>query len=763
MGEVGTVELDLVDSVGTKCGKLILSLLPSMASAAPAGGPAPLLDFRADAAKDPQLEPVQLLEDVEYRYEVSLDNQSEAVTCDQAELFAPDTGDGTTGRLRAGSRTGRLLITFRAGASRVGNAAVEVRSRKLNYLNDYRWMLQDIARVMAEVVMERFAATEQQFKVDDARDAATLYQRFVFLQSLISGDQFQAAIHQVLSRPHRQWEESGELKTPGRGVRASSSVARQLARGDRRVAAPPHLPIASLPGALVVDRQEETLDTIPNRFVKFALERWRSVVAMVITVLSTERDSSATIRGLREANALQDELDALLNEPLIREVSSLTVFPGGSQVLQKREGYRELLRAYVEFEIASKLAWNGGEDVYGAGQRDVASLYEYWVFFELAEIVSSVCDAPLNLASLIDVREDGLAIDIRRGRHRILAGDVARSGRRLRIELWFNRTFVFGPKDDQSWTRQMRPDYSLRIHALDEDQLLDRADDIWLHFDAKYRIDRLAQAIDDEPGDEGPSSDEAGPRFADARRDDLLKMHAYRDAIRRSAGAYVLYPGTELRRFREFHEVLPGLGAFSLRPTDAGAAAGSGPLRRFLQDVIDHFASQLTQHQRSRYWRERSFSPETRVNRKGESVDFLEQPPADTRVLIGYVRSRAHLRWIKENRLYNLRADDRKGSVGLGSDELGADLLLTYGRQLDRGTVWKIADEPVLMTREQLLESGYPTPGGELYYCLRVNAIETGPWQDQRFEKRLTDLVERSSAERALGAPFTATWLDLMR
>ena len=50
-------------------------------------------------------------------------------------------------------------------------------------------------------------------------------------------------------------------------------------------------------------------------------------------------------------------------------------------------------------------------------------------------------------------------------------------------------------------------------------------------------------------------------------------MHAYRDAIRRTAGAYVLYPGNDGddKRFEEFdhrgfHEVLPGLGAFAIRP-----------------------------------------------------------------------------------------------------------------------------------------------------------------------------------------------------
>ncbi len=48
-----------------------------------------------------------------------------------------------------------------------------------------------------------------------------------------------------------------------------------------------------------------------------------------------------------------------------------------------------------------------------------------------------------------------------------------------------------------------------------------------------------------------------------------LKMHAYRDAIRRTAGAYVLYPGDDQPKTKKgFHEIIPGLGAFAIRPSD---------------------------------------------------------------------------------------------------------------------------------------------------------------------------------------------------
>ena len=103
-------------------------------------------------------------------------------------------------------------------------------------------------------------------------------------------------------------------------------------------------------------------------------------------------------------------------------------------MLQKREGYREILRAYIQFEVASKLAWSGGEDVYGAGQRDVATLYEYWVFLKLAQVISDLCDAKFDFSSLIEVQKDGLNVSLRRGIAKVLIGTAVRLGRELTIE-----------------------------------------------------------------------------------------------------------------------------------------------------------------------------------------------------------------------------------------------------------------------------------------------------------------------------------------
>ena len=77
---------------------------------------------------------------------------------------------------------------------------------------------------------------------------------------------------------------------------------------------------------------------------------------------------------------------------------------------------------------------------------------------------------------------------------------------------------------------------------------------------------------------------EAGARVT---KDDVSKMHAYRDAIRKSAGAYVLFPGTYEDKFEEFDEILPGVGAFPLRPAAAETEGDQRVLTKFLSSVID--------------------------------------------------------------------------------------------------------------------------------------------------------------------------------
>ena len=314
----------------------------------------------------------------------------------------------------------------------------------------------------------------------------------------------------------------------------------------------------------------------------------------------------------------------------------------------------------------------------------------------------------------------------------------------------FNRQFM---AKRESWTATMRPDCSVLIRPLaltpgsDSESL-----EMWLHFDAKYRVTGAQSASFSE------EADQANLSRGSAKRDDLVKMHAYRDAIHRTAGAYILYPGDDVVNQRQFSELLPGLGAFPLRPGEE-EALGVEAISHFLADVLDHVAEQASQHERDRFWRARIYAPPVHEHPRLSPVSFLDRPPADTDVLLGFVRGDQQGAWVERTGSYNVRADDRTGSLRLGSRELSARFLLLYTSAGDRPRIiglfrsgeWRAVD------RQDLVDSGYPGPRGRLYLVTSLAAVSQPPdW--------LTNIAVDAlrPAGVAYGAPFAVTWMDLL-
>jgi predicted component of viral defense system (DUF524 family) len=749
-------------------GALCVKLLPTRDEHGP--GPEPLIDLQKAPHEAAPMEPVQLLESEEYLYEINVNLSGEKfIKTDKPEILNPDTTKGDRGRLRTGNHTGCLPVRIFVGDLALGQVSFEVRSRKLDYLSHYRWMLENITGSFSEVVMERFAPTEQRFTIDQTQDPKTLYQRFAFLKSLVNGDAFDASMSQILARPHRIWVEEEEFRKPGQNIRPTSAVARQLAKPGPRIAwQESRLPlgISSLPVQLSVTRREETLDTPENRFIKFALSLWRSVLSDIAFALGRETPSLPVKRGLREIQEVKEQLDVFLSQELFREVGRLTHFPASSQVLQKKEGYRDLYRIYIQFEAAALLTWQGGDDVYGAGQRDVATLYEFWVFLQLAKLVSGLCQVPFNWEELLQISDDGLSIRLRRGDSRVLSGRLSRLGRGLRVELWFNRAFGTQSSAYTTWTRPMRPDCSLLISP-DEECAAD-FERVWLHFDAKYRVESLEGMFGGKGADQDEEAkvfeeEEAADSKGRPKRTDLLKMHAYRDAIRRTAGAYVIYPGDMEEKLRQYHEILPGLGAFALLPSESGDAVGTAPLKQFIEDVLVHVASQITEHERWRYWTKEAFSGKYQVDGHVHAVPYLSRPPADTPVLLGYVKNTRHLQWIHEYHRYNLRADGRRGSVGLRSAELAVEFVLLYGSQLTGPELWKVSGEPEIMAKAKMYEMGYPEPRSELYYCLPLEQVIAADRLIPISLKKIKEIRDQIAPNVVPGKPVTITWFEIVK
>ena len=88
-----------------------------------------------------------------------------------------------------------------------------------------------------------------------------------------------------------------------------------------------------------------------------------------------------------ESNQTIEQLSTYLDNQFFRQISMPTHLNMNSPVLQRKEGYREMLQSWLLFDLAAKLNWTGGDDVYEAGKKNVAILYEYWLFFKLLELI----------------------------------------------------------------------------------------------------------------------------------------------------------------------------------------------------------------------------------------------------------------------------------------------------------------------------------------------------------------------------------------
>ncbi|MDP2824400.1 MAG: nuclease domain-containing protein [Sulfuritalea sp.] len=279
-----------------------------------------------------------------------------------------------------------------------------------------------------------------------------------------------------------------------------------------------------------------------------------------------------------------------------------------------------------------------------------------------------------------------------------------------------------------------------------------------VHFDAKYRIDSIEQLFgrDDAEMDAATAAadlndEKQEQKLGRYKRADLLKMHAYRDAIRRTQGAYVLYPGDMAQPWQTYHEILPGLGAFPLKP-----GKGDTALTAFIRDVVRHTCDRATARERQSYHvyqvqeAPAGYAVLHTLPEKAAGSKRRAPPLAETHVLIGWYKDKAHLEWVLKSGLYNFRMDVERGSLRLKPEVSGAQYLLLHG---DKGatspSLLRVSKEgPRVLSREALKAKGYPgEPSRRFYLVYDVAPAEGYDGYEWDYRKLPERLQNRASAE----------------
>ena len=609
------------------------------------------------------------------------------------------------------------VIELHEGVS-VGEVKLEIRSVKSDYETDYRQMLDDIAEYYTDLVLMQGSLVKQQLEVDPDCSSETLYQKYSFIRSMIDSEAFHEAIHKIISNPVRKWTDTviqknvtSVRKFTRKNIRQMATCHDRVPLGeDIRKGMPGYL--HSVPRMIDVHYKEDTTDNQENQFVKFALR------SFLFFCQDLREKKNASERLKCEVSATIEQLSSILEMQFFRQVDMPTHLNLNSPVLQRKEGYREVLQVWLMFDMAARLNWSGGNNVYEGGKKNVATLYEYWLFFKLQELISEFFHLDeTDKYKLVKQDADNIDLNIVQGRTTILHGKSDSSMRRLNISLYYNRTFSKVPEWNDpihkagSWTMSMRPDYTLSIWPGDISESEAEAQELitHIHFDAKYRLNKVI--LEDNSNINAElSTEKEQQELGIYKRADLLKMHAYKDAIRRTGGAYVLYPGTENKDIKGFHEIIPGLGAFSVRPGHWNE--DSIYLRTFLSEVKAHMFDRTSEREKLSYYQYdvyREKNPSVLMENLPEPVsenrDFL---PDETSVIVAYYKHGEHLDWILDNHRYNMRAGEDKGSVRLDSNIINAKYLLLHNGKDVTHFIRICKGGPKVFTRSQLIDKGYP-------------------------------------------------------
>jgi hypothetical protein len=291
------------------------------------------------------------------------------------------------------------------------------------------------------------------------------------------------------------------------------------------------------PRAVSVPRGHLVYDTPENRFL-------RHFVTLCLMVVGRFVDHPALHRSLRRnCRTMLATLESMASARFLEDVADVYGLVAPTQALAKLPGYRELLQIYRDLVVQPALPPAQEEATRFLEGKDVALLYEYWVFLKIVEAASR--ERPPGRPKIATKGSD-LGVLIPRGLE-VAIGDDTR--------ITYNGRFGHDPERG-SYSTPFRPDVTLRVgprcHV----------------FDAKYRLDR-------PPFSEEEDLDTKERETFSFNRGDLYKMHSYRDALRPVDCAWIVYPGHEFCFFDIEHgrrvdsaaaDDFRGVGAVPLRP-----------------------------------------------------------------------------------------------------------------------------------------------------------------------------------------------------
>jgi predicted component of viral defense system (DUF524 family) len=534
--------------------------------------------FYAGASNADFLCRLRLLENTDYQWEILYNSKDGPSFIQEDKLPAVDSSLRDAKRIgvrwEADDRQAKGVLRFGnfLGSGWIGikdgpQLRFEVISAKLAYEEQYLALLRDLTDKSLALLFDPEAPTQGKL-IEAEGEQKTPLEKFLLLHASLPLNELRAAMGMIKARPHSQLESEDRWMPASlaTGMHAMGDPIGRIRWGMNREGNP-------VPFEALERKRRDTTDTAPNRFIKHAISEFAEACR---AIKDDPKQYGHRLSNL--ASELHAEFEQQSRVEAFKSASRLGRIPLENQVLQKREGYRHYLRSWVVSNKTLSIKDINGNGALSptAENRQVPDLYEYWLFFFMAEALEEMPEATqldrryvkeLNskgAASITLAKSNAPRLTLKLGK-----GDAARF-----VSLYYNRSFSPG-LGYTSYSLTLRPDYTVEtfplIYGSSFEQCRSSAEKLgeitFIHFDAKFRIANLdLTRAGDFEGPEGTTFDD------DAKPEDVYKMHTYNEAIRGTAASVILFPGDRPaegglnQSFAKYRELIPGVGALAISP-----------------------------------------------------------------------------------------------------------------------------------------------------------------------------------------------------
>lgn len=495
--------------------------------------------------KDKLINKIYLLEESEYKLEykanpIKIENKDNIFI----SLRRNDSNDInfktwiSGGFLNFKSYAGKTFIDIKFDDGFLFKLPIEVRSKKIDYESQYQTMIEYLADYTSNLMLNYKGPIYQSQSLENHRQ--TDYDYFLILTNIFKKQKL-PTVYEYLSRNLISTliteNESKPINFASNiGINEIINIAfnpDNLIESEN-IHLIPYKNKWYVPEEIIEETHIDTLDNLENRFYKYFLELLEDVIVSLLSRIDDgyEKDK------LKE---YKEEVSYYLSSNYFKQISNLDYLPLNSQVLQKKEGYRDILKYYFMLELGVKISWKELDNTVKGFQKRLSQLYEMWGFFELLTILEEITSSKIT-DELISLDKDSLSVNLNEGDIIDSFNKITCNEKDVQIKYMYNKTFSERGNDEEygSYSVELRPDFTIEL--LYENQRK------FIHFDTKYKVYNKNGKESYNP-------------------EDIKKMNTYKDAIKNTIGAYVLYPGNDKEGiYEEIKDTGIGVGAFPLNP-----------------------------------------------------------------------------------------------------------------------------------------------------------------------------------------------------